>query len=161
MGQEIQSAIQAGKEVTFHERGINAHGFSGHGYIITDPDTGGGAYLIEGKGNGGVLFVFFLAVLLALMSVVFTVLAGVAVTALTLPFAALLFFTACLVDPTSNLVFHTSLLAFGVNIMAFVMFTPALFLVPLLVSAVFLALAVYGLLKPNESRMTCRLIGLG
>ena len=53
MGQEIQSAIQAGKEVTFHERGINAHGFSGYGYIITDPDTGGGAYLIEGRGNGG------------------------------------------------------------------------------------------------------------
>ena len=56
VGQEIQSAIQAGKEVTFHERGINAHGFSGYGYIITDPETGGGAYLIEGKGNGGVLF---------------------------------------------------------------------------------------------------------
>ena len=53
VGQEIQSAIQAGKEVTFHERGINAHGFSGYGYIITDPDTGGGAYLIEGKANGG------------------------------------------------------------------------------------------------------------
>ena len=53
MGQEIQSAIQAGKDVTFHERGINAHGFSGYGYIITDPETGGGAYLIEGKGNGG------------------------------------------------------------------------------------------------------------
>ena len=35
VGQEIQSAIQAGKEVTFHERGINAHGFSGYGYIIT------------------------------------------------------------------------------------------------------------------------------
>jgi hypothetical protein len=55
VGQEIQSAIQAGKEVTFHERGINAHGFSGYGYIITDPDTGGGAYLIEGKGNGSYL----------------------------------------------------------------------------------------------------------
>jgi hypothetical protein len=54
VGQEIQSAIQAGKEVTVHERGINAHGFSGYGYIITDPETGGGAYLIEGKGNGGV-----------------------------------------------------------------------------------------------------------
>jgi hypothetical protein len=53
VGQEIQSAIQAGKEVTFHERGINAHGFSGYGYIITDPETGAGAYLIEGKGNGG------------------------------------------------------------------------------------------------------------
>ena len=56
VGQEIRSAIEAGKEVTFHERGINAHGFSGYGYVITDPDTGGGAYLIEGKGNGGVLF---------------------------------------------------------------------------------------------------------
>ena len=53
MGAEIRSAIEAGKEVTFHERGINAHGFSGYGYIITDPDTGGGAYLIEGKANGG------------------------------------------------------------------------------------------------------------
>ena len=63
MGQEIQSAIQAGKEVTFHERGINAHGFSGYGYIITDPDTGGGAYMIEGKGNGAVLFVAGVAVI--------------------------------------------------------------------------------------------------
>ncbi len=44
VGQEIQSAIQAGKDVTFHERGINAHGFSGYGYIITDPETGGGLF---------------------------------------------------------------------------------------------------------------------
>ena len=64
VGHEIQSAIQVGKEVTFHERGINAHGFSGHGYIITDPDTGGGAYLIEGKGNGGILILVGLVVML-------------------------------------------------------------------------------------------------
>ena len=64
VGQEIQSAIQAGKEVTFHERAINAHGFSGYGYIITDPDTGGGAYLIEGKGNGGILILVGLVVML-------------------------------------------------------------------------------------------------
>ena len=63
VGQEIQSAIQAGKEVTFHERGINAHGFSGYGYIITDPETGGGAYMIEGKGNGAVLLAFFAGIL--------------------------------------------------------------------------------------------------
>ena len=63
MGQEIRSAIEAGKEVTFHERGINAHGFSGYGYVITDPDTGGGAYLIEGKGNGGWLLAFAYIVL--------------------------------------------------------------------------------------------------
>ena len=67
VGQEIQSAIQAGKEVTFHERGINAHGFSGYGYVITDPETGGGAYLIEGKGNGGILIaVGVLMILLAI-----------------------------------------------------------------------------------------------
>ena len=71
VGQEIQSAIQAGKEVTFHERGINAHGFSGYGYIITDPETGGGAYLIEGKGNGGIFLLgFFFG--LALISLIIT-----------------------------------------------------------------------------------------
>ena len=58
VGEEIRSAIQAGKEVTVHERQISAHGFTGFGYIITDPQTGAGAYLIEGKGNGGIfLFV--------------------------------------------------------------------------------------------------------
>ncbi len=65
VGQEIQSAIQAGKEVTFHERGINAHGFSGYGYIITDPETGGGAYLIEGKGNGA--WFFFIAIVFLIL----------------------------------------------------------------------------------------------
>ena len=44
----------AGKEVTFHEKSINAHGWTGVGYIIVDPDTGAGAYLIEGKGSGGI-----------------------------------------------------------------------------------------------------------
>ena len=52
-GGEIKEAIQAGMEVTFHERGINAHGWSGTGYSIVDPETGVGSYLIEGKGNGG------------------------------------------------------------------------------------------------------------
>lgn len=52
---EIKNAIKAGKEVIFHEKAISAHGWSGHGYIIVDPETGAGAYLIEGKGNGGFL----------------------------------------------------------------------------------------------------------
>ena len=58
VGAEIRNAIQAGKELTFHERQISAHGWTGYGYVITDPDTGAGAYLIEGKGNGGVLALF-------------------------------------------------------------------------------------------------------
>jgi hypothetical protein len=80
---------------------------------------------------------------------------------LTGPFAALAFFVGCLVDPTSNLVLQTSLFSFGVNIMAFVMFNPALFAVSVLLSGVLLALALYGALaKPDESRKTCRIIGL-
>jgi len=55
VGAEIRSAIQAGKEVIFHEKQITAHGWTGYGYVITDPETGAGAYLIEGKGNGGFL----------------------------------------------------------------------------------------------------------
>ena len=91
MGAEIRSAIEAGKEVTFHERGINAHGFSGYGYIITDPDTGGGAYLIEGKGNGGslLLAIGYLAV------VIFST-AGIALLLLPLLLSGSLVIVACL-----------------------------------------------------------------
>ena len=53
VGVEIRSAIQAGKEVIVHQSPINVYGWTGFGYIIIDPDTGGGAYLIEGKGSGG------------------------------------------------------------------------------------------------------------
>ena len=55
VGQEIRNTIEAGKEVSFHENAINAHGWSGQGYIIVDPETSAGAYLIEGKGSGGYL----------------------------------------------------------------------------------------------------------
>jgi hypothetical protein len=53
VGDEIRNAINAGKEVIFHENAISAHGWSGYGYIILDPETGVGAYLINGGGNGG------------------------------------------------------------------------------------------------------------
>jgi hypothetical protein len=52
VGQEIRNAVNAGKEVTVHEKAINAFGWSGYGYVIVDPETGAGAYLIEGSGNG-------------------------------------------------------------------------------------------------------------
>ncbi|WP_377780101.1 transglutaminase domain-containing protein [Comamonas odontotermitis] len=64
-GAEIRSAIEAGKEVTFHESSINAYGWHGMGYTITDADTGAGAYLIEGAGNGAILL--FLGAFIGLM----------------------------------------------------------------------------------------------
>jgi hypothetical protein len=54
VGQEIRNAVNAGKEVTVHEKAISAFGWTGYGYSIVDPDTGASGYLIEGSGNGGV-----------------------------------------------------------------------------------------------------------
>ena len=56
VGSEIRNAVNAGKEVTVHEKSINKHGWKGFGYIVIDPETGAGAYLIEGSGNGAVAF---------------------------------------------------------------------------------------------------------
>src|SRR5690606_21153640 len=50
---DIRDAVNAGKVVTTHEAQINFNGWIGEGYINLDPETGGGAYMIAGGGNGG------------------------------------------------------------------------------------------------------------
>jgi len=84
VAEEIQNAIAAGKEVTVHEKAINAYGFSGFGYIIIDPETGVGGYLIEGKGNGsylsGLLLGATLAILIITLSLLLIPAAGGALT---------------------------------------------------------------------------------
>ena len=55
VGEEIRSAARAGKEITVHEKPISYNGWGGYGYIIVDPETGAGAYLIQGSGNGAYL----------------------------------------------------------------------------------------------------------
>ena len=82
-GDEIRQAIAAGKEVTFHERGISTHGWSGVGYSIIDPDSGVGSYLIEGKGNGSA---FILGI--AMLSFAFPPLAVVFFAGITASFAS-------------------------------------------------------------------------
>jgi hypothetical protein len=49
--------VASGKEVTIHEAPISAHGFSGSGYTVIDPQTGAGAYIIEGGARGAILAV--------------------------------------------------------------------------------------------------------
>ena len=88
-GVEIRSAIQAGKEVTVHESRISAHGWTGYGYTIVDPETGAGAYLIEGKGNGAILIsagiaIFALATFISLSGVGIVVASAAVVLALAL-----------------------------------------------------------------------------
>jgi hypothetical protein len=50
---DISIAAASGKIVIVPERDLQRQGWSGVGYIILDPDTGAGAYLISGGINGG------------------------------------------------------------------------------------------------------------
>jgi len=52
---EIRNAVLAGKVATAHEQPINFAGGTNTGYLLIDPDTGAGAYLIAGGANGGFL----------------------------------------------------------------------------------------------------------
>lgn len=50
---DIQNAVNAGKIVTVSKTDITYNGWIGCGYIIIDPNTGAGAYMISGGLNGG------------------------------------------------------------------------------------------------------------
>ena len=62
---DIANAVNAGKQVTVSKSNINLNGWTGCGYIITDPLTGAGAYMISGGQNGA--FLVMLAGLLLLI----------------------------------------------------------------------------------------------
>lgn len=50
---DIHNAVAAGKIVAVSEKSIKLHNWQGSGYIIIDPNTGSGAYMISGGLNGG------------------------------------------------------------------------------------------------------------
>lgn len=56
--QDINQALNAGKEVITHQSRINYKNWTGSGYAIIDPDTGAGAYLISGGANGAVAYFY-------------------------------------------------------------------------------------------------------
>lgn len=64
----VQNAIAHGREVTISERPITANGWRGAGYIITDPASGAGSYLIEGGANGAIAAALLLAILSVAMA---------------------------------------------------------------------------------------------
>lgn len=51
--EEIANAVNAGKVVTVSKSSINFNGWIGCGYIITNPETGGGGYMISTGVSGG------------------------------------------------------------------------------------------------------------
>ena len=52
---DIQNAVNAGKVITVSERNVQLNSWNGVGYIIMDPTTGTGAYMISGGMSGGSL----------------------------------------------------------------------------------------------------------
>lgn len=56
---KILSALDAGYDVSFHSVPLVMGGWKGAGYVIIDPATGAGGYLIEGGANGGDLEIPF------------------------------------------------------------------------------------------------------
>jgi hypothetical protein len=65
--QEIQNALAAGKEVTVHQAPITQSGWTGSGYIITDPSTRAGAYKISGGAKGAFYLALYIAVIATLV----------------------------------------------------------------------------------------------
>ncbi len=51
--QQLQSALGAGMNVQVHAQPVQNGNWKGVGLVITDPDTGSGAYLLNGVSNGG------------------------------------------------------------------------------------------------------------
>ena len=68
---EIRQAVNAGRVVTTHTDPVTVPGWQGAGYVVLDPETGSGAWLIEGGLNGG-----FIKVVVETLSKFFFAIAG-------------------------------------------------------------------------------------
>ena len=65
---DIQTAVAYGKQVTVPKSNINFHGWTGCGYIIFDPVTGGGAYLISGGMSGAWFWIWIIAIVITVIA---------------------------------------------------------------------------------------------
>jgi len=77
---DIQNAVNAGKVVTVSKTNITHKGWIGCGYIIINPETGAGAYMLSGGLNGGwlilVLLSFIAVILLSTLGPIGLILLG-------------------------------------------------------------------------------------
>jgi hypothetical protein len=54
---DIRAAVAAGNEVMVPKTNITYHGWTGCGYVVTDPTTGAGAYMITGGDAGAYILI--------------------------------------------------------------------------------------------------------
>ena len=82
---DIRNAVNAGKIATAHETRINFNGWIGEGYTLVDPNTGAGAYMISGGGNGGTLIALGFSLIMLTIFLGSLVAVGAPVSALLFP----------------------------------------------------------------------------
>ncbi|MFH1674270.1 MAG: transglutaminase domain-containing protein, partial [Pseudomonadota bacterium] len=66
---DIENAVNAGKLVTVSKTNITFNAWNGCGYIIIDPETGAGAYMISGGLAGALVFLGLLAFTLVIFGI--------------------------------------------------------------------------------------------
>jgi hypothetical protein len=146
---EMQNALAAGREITVHQSPITQSGWTGSGYIITDPATGAGAYKISGGANGAELLIFVGALLIMLQ----IMLAFVASSSLILgiggtiaAIAALLLGLSLPNDPSATVIFAGTRLVTAVATIALLVFVDGFVLIPFaaVIGIAIAELAVFG-----------------
>lgn len=100
---DIRNAVNAGRIVTAHERNISVKGWSGTGYIVLDPESGVGAYMIGGGADGGMINFFgenqnLIVLLLGMVAI-----ASVSLPFLFLPVLLITIFSAFMITMYNNL----------------------------------------------------------
>jgi hypothetical protein len=60
---DIRNAVSSGKEVTVSKTNISFRGWVGCGYVITDPNTGNGAFMISGEQRGAYILITAIGIL--------------------------------------------------------------------------------------------------
>ena len=86
----IQNAVNSGKVVTVSKTNITLNGWTGCGYIITNPNTGAGAYMISGGFSGALMLIIAVGVLAMIIAGLLTgasfAIAALCVYAIMMPF---------------------------------------------------------------------------
>jgi hypothetical protein len=147
---DISNAVNAGKEVIVSKTNISYYGWIGCGYVIVDPTTGSGAYMVSGGANGSPLLGIFLLVvgLLILGIAVFAGPIVFAVVALLLPI--FLAFLAWLATEASPAFVNNFMLviAIALSVVGFVLaFIPSLALMGVILGAMGLYMDVVSLFE--------------
>ena len=100
---DVRDAINAGKEVTISQTQVHAFGWSGTGYIVLDPESGVGGYLIGGGADGGMINFFGENQNLIVLLLGMAAIASVSLPFLFLPVLLITIFSAFMITMYNNL----------------------------------------------------------